>query len=154
MATVSDRPRARRARQPQAPAVVPVAEAPPPPWRINDRPEEGWEPGGGAAPVPAKPAPTKPAAPAKAPSPPAPQMPAAIARHGKCSIVLGIDGTAYRLRPAKAGPPIEGVVTIERRSETSGAAYAVATDGLDIRCTCPDHERRGARCKQIGRAHV
>ena len=28
-------------------------------------------------------------------------------------------------------------------------AYAIATDGLEIHCTCPDHEINGFACKHI-----
>ncbi len=120
MATVSA-PRPARQRRSKAPAPPPVA-----------------------TPVPAPP----PVA-AKAPAP-APAGPAV--RHGKMSLRLSIGGNTYRLAPAIAGPPIEGVVLLHKTSSNPAAAtvaYAVATDGLDIHCTCPDHEKNGAVCKHI-----
>ena len=90
---------------------------------------EGWETGGAAE------------------APAAPVRPAPTVRHGKCSFTLGINGTAYRLDRAIAGPPIEAVVTL-RKTDGTGA-YALATDGLDIHCTCPDHEKHGASCKHL-----
>ncbi len=89
---------------------------------------EGWETGGASPPTaPARRAPT--------------------VRHGKCSFSLGINGTTYRLARAIAGPPIEAVVTL-RKTDGTGT-YALATDGLDIHCTCPDHEKNGSSCKHI-----
>ena len=90
---------------------------------------EGWETGGATE------------------APAAPARPAPTVRHGKCSFTLGINGTAYRLAHAIAGPPIEAVVTL-RKTDGTGT-YALATDGLDIHCTCPDHERHYSSCKHI-----
>ncbi len=77
----------------------------------------------------------------------APARPTPTVRHGKCSFSLGINGTTYRLARAIAGPPIEAVVTL-RKTDGTGT-YALATDGLDIHCTCPDHEKHGSACKHI-----
>ena len=118
MATVASPPRARQRHSAKAPAPPPVAT-----------------PGPAQAPAP-------PPVAAKAPAPAGPAV-----RHGKMSIRIGIGGKGYRVNPAIAGPPIEGVVTITKEDGTG--AYAVATDGLEIRCTCPDHERNGATCKHI-----
>lgn len=133
MATVADRPRARRSRAPRPSAPV---EAPIP--QPNDRLPEGWQPGGAAQAV----APDRPAAPAGLPQ-----------RHGKCSLRLSIGGVGYKLRPVPPPPGLAVVWTLAKIETTraDGArAYAVASDGQDIKCTCPDHEINGARCKHIG----
>ena len=121
MVTVADRPaRAKTARR-----LPPIKSQPP----II---EEGWQPGGKAAVAVAVAAPT----PAGTP-----------VRHGLCSHTIGINGHSYRLRPASAPPPIESVITL---SKTDGSgAYALATDGLEIHCTCPDHTEAGSTCKHI-----
>jgi len=142
MATVSDpRPRAKRTRRPAAdpsPVVIPPDHARSPGRSIPQptaRIEEGWQPGGRAA-VAEAPAPARP-----------------VERHGKCSLTLRIGGSEYRLSPAVAGPPIEVVWTLRKIGSVPPAgpvAYAVASDGLDVHCTCPDHEINGAQCKHIG----
>ena len=123
MATVADRSRARKARAPR-PAPAPSPAVLP----------EGWQPGGAAPPV--------------APPPVGPAE-----RHGKCSLRLSIGGTGYKLRPAS--PPaglavIWTLVKIQSDRADGPRAYAVASDGRDVRCTCPDHTINGARCKHIG----
>jgi hypothetical protein len=128
MASVSSPSRARKARAPR-PAPAPVA---PPAESLP----EGWQRGGASPPVaPARPVPAGPPI-----------------RHGKCSIIIGIGGNDYRLNRAIAGPPIEGIVTLRKiasQPPSGPVAYAVATDGLDIHCTCPDHAESGATCKHI-----
>lgn len=134
MATVADRPRARRSRAPRPAAPV---EAPIP--QPNDRIPEGWQPGGAAAPPVA---PARPAAPAGPPE-----------RHGKCSLRLSIGGAAYKLRPVPPPPGLAVVWTlakIEPDTLDAPRGYAVASDGIEIKCTCPDHSINGARCKHIG----
>lgn len=123
MATVSA-PRAPRTARASRPAPVETAET---------RIPEGWQPGGASQPV-------------------APPRPVPPVRHGKCSATIGIGGNEYRLARAMAGPPIEGVVTLRKIASNPASGpvgYAVATDGIDIRCTCPDHSERGATCKHI-----
>lgn len=126
MSTVADRPRARKARAPRPAAPIP---------QPNDRIPEGWQPGGAAPAV----APARPAGP--------------VERHGKCRLTLSIGGTAYRLRPVAPPPGLDVVWTLSKveSDRADGArAYAVASDGCEIKCTCPDHEVNGARCKHIG----
>jgi SWIM zinc finger len=126
MATVTKAPRARKARAPR-------------PAPAETRIPEGWQPGG--------------AHPSRQPVPIAPPVPAGPpVRHGKCSITLGIGGNEYRLARAIAGPPVEGVVTLRKIASDPASGpvgYAVATDGLEIKCTCRDHTERGAICKHI-----
>jgi hypothetical protein len=134
MATVADRPRARRSRAPRPAAPV---EAPIP--QPNDRIPEGWQPGGAATQAVA---PARPAAPAGPPE-----------RHGKCSLRLSIGGVEYKLCPVPPPPGLRTVWTltkIESDRADGPRAYAVASDGRDLKCTCPDHSINGARCKHIG----
>ena len=94
---------------------------------------EGWQPGGAAPPV--------------APPPAAPPV-----RHGKCSLTLSIGGNEYRLTRGSAAPPIEAVALLRKvgSAPPSGpVAYAIATDGLEIHCTCPDHVHNKSTCKHI-----
>lgn len=128
MATVSERPRARRARQPRPSAPSP-AEA---------RIPEGWQPGGQAR--PAEPV---------APPPAAPPV-----RHGKCSLTLRIGGTEYRLRPfpPAAGSGIRAIWTLRKIQPDplkAPVAYAVALGDEGAACTCPDCEINGATCKHV-----
>ena len=126
MATVADSPRARKPRAPRPAAPSPAALP------------EGWEPGGAAPPQPSE-----------APAPAAPTE-----RHGICRLTLRIGGTDYRLRPF---PPVPGsglvaIWTLRKFQDDPGrapVAYAVASDGCETKCTCPDHTLNGARCKHI-----
>jgi hypothetical protein len=130
MATVADRPRARRSRAPRPAAPV---EAPIP--QPNDRIPEGWQPGGAAPPA----APARPAGPPE--------------RHGKCSLRLSIGGVGYKLCPVPPPPGLRAVWTLTKIDSDRAdgpRAYAVASDGHDLKCTCPDHSINGARCKHIG----
>ena len=136
MSTVSAAPRARKARASRSPAVEPVAPAAP----VRPSPrllEEGWQPGGDARAV--------------APPPVAPARSAsAVERHGKCQLTLSIGGVGYRLRPVPPPPGLKVVWTLRKLEGPAPVAYAVASDGQEIKCTCPDHEKNGARCKHIG----
>ncbi len=135
MSTVSAAPRARKARAPRRPAVEPVVPAPPvaAPARPSPRLlEEGWQPGGDARAV----APARPAGP--------------VERHGKCQLTLSIGGVGYRLRPVPPPPGLKVVWTLRKLEGPAPVAYAVASEGQEIKCTCPDHEKNGARCKHIG----
>jgi hypothetical protein len=137
MSTVSSAPRARRGRSSTRPAPVPPPVAP-----VVSRPpdalHEGWQPGGAALAV----------------APPPVQAPArpgsAVERHGKCRLTLSIGGVGYRLRPVPPPPGLKVVWTLRKLEGPAPVAYAVASDGQDIKCTCPDHEKNGARCKHIG----
>lgn len=89
--------------------------------------------------------------PASAPAP----SPAHVERHGKCRLTLTIGETEYRLRPFPPAPGtgLKQIWTL-RKIQTDPlrepVAYAVATDGRQAKCTCPDHEINGASCKHIG----
>jgi hypothetical protein len=94
-----------------------------------------------------------PAPPVAAPAPP----PVAVGppvRTGRCSLWLRIGGVYYRARIIR---PVPGgfvrVVTLWKCPDgpgTSGTtAYAVASDGAEIKCTCTDYSINGAQCKHI-----
>ena len=130
MATVADRPPARKGRAPRPAAPSPAALP------------EGWQPGGAAPPV-APPSPAEAPAPAASPE-----------RHGICRLTLRIGGTDYRLRrfPPAPGSGLMAIWTLRKIQADPGrapVAYAVASDGCESKCACPDHSVDGARCKHI-----
>jgi len=138
MATVSDRPaRAKRTPRRPGPTVPPERTAPRDPVATSiDRIPEGWQPGGKH--------PSRSAAPASAPAP-------APARHGTCRLTLTIGENDYRLRPypVAADTGLVAVWSLRKLAGPTPTSYAVASDGFEAHCTCPDHDINGAKCKHI-----
>jgi len=117
------------ARPPASPAIAPPA---PPIPQPTSRLPEGWRPGGDQSPAPA-------------PASAAPKV-----RHGRLRLEIQIGESVYRVRPGQAPPPIEGLVILAKiDGPVDGPGYAVATDGLDFHCSCPDHSMGGHICKHI-----
>jgi SWIM zinc finger len=157
MATVAQKPRAGKPKAAPAPAPSPAAaegfrqavraevarlQGTPVP-EPNGRIEEGWQPGGKARPA----EPVAPAAPAAKAAPDGPAV-----RHGTLRFGVQIGGNEYRLAPARAPAPVEGCVSLRKLGSEPPAGptvYVVATDGLDIHCTCPDHVHNKSICKHI-----
>jgi SWIM zinc finger len=86
--------------------------------------------------------------PASAPSP------APVERHGTCRLTLKIGETEYRLRPFPPAPGsgLKQIWTLRKIQPDplrEPVAYAIATDGREAKCTCPDHEINGSNCKHI-----
>ena len=48
------------------------------------------------------------------------------------------------------GSGLRAIWTLRKTEGPEPVAYAVASDGLEAHCTCPDHEIHGALCKHIG----
>ncbi len=99
--------------------------------------------------APARPRKARAPRPAPAPSP-SPAGP--VERHGVCRLTLRIGGTEYRLRsfPPAPGSGLRAIWTLRKTEGPQPVAYAVASDGIEAHCTCPDHEIHGAVCKHIG----
>lgn len=149
MASVSDRPRARKPRTTQRTTALPTPPADPP---AAPSLPEGWQPGGAAT----RPAPARPFGPVIGGQPivPVPATSSDVVRHGKCSLVLSIGGTRYKLRPMACPPGLASVWRLEKLTADPAdrpACYAVAADeDGETHCTCPDHRVNGCTCKHIG----
>src|SRR3954469_11528251 len=85
---------------------------------------------------------------APSPSPAAPPV-APPERHGTCSLTLRIGGTSYALRPCPPPPGLSVVWTLRKLEGPEPVAYAVASDGAEAHCTCPDHQHNQASCKHM-----
>jgi hypothetical protein len=83
------------------------------------------------------------------PAAPSPAPAAPPERHGTCSLTLRIGGTEYALRPCPPPPGLEVVRTLRKLEGPRPVAYAVASDGAEVHCTCPDHEHNRTSCKHM-----
>jgi hypothetical protein len=67
---------------------------------------------------------------------------------------LTISGIRYKLHSYPPAPGTGLVVIWGLRKidhdRAEPVAYAVASDGREVKCTCPDHTINGAVCKHIG----
>jgi hypothetical protein len=69
-------------------------------------------------------------------------------RHGKCRLVIQINGCDYVLRRVKLGPRGKASKSWSL-TKADGTCYYVTRENASISCTCPDHRSRGSRCKHL-----
>jgi len=80
--------------------------------------------------------------------------PARPVRHGSCRIYICINENTYTCSPIRRRPArgVSVALALRKHGGDDGAevVYGITrTKDEGNRCTCPDHQRRGAHCKHL-----